>query len=55
MINLTIPGGGMATWGPKADQRVMEVVPEHIHQRSPMFVGSTSMVRGLQDFIAKAQ
>jgi fructose-1,6-bisphosphatase I len=43
--------GGMATWGPKADKRVMEVVPQHIHQRSPMFVGSTDVVESLQKFL----
>ena len=28
-----------------------EVVPEQIHQRSPMFVGSSKMVRELQEFL----
>ena len=36
--------GGMAMWGECAEKRVMEVVPEQIHQRSPMFVGSSKMV-----------
>jgi hypothetical protein len=45
--------GGMATRGGLALQRVVEVTPEHIHQRSPMFVGSKSMVVGLQRFLAK--
>jgi fructose-1,6-bisphosphatase I len=31
----------------------VEVVPENIHQRSPMFVGSKSMVEGLQKFLAE--
>jgi fructose-1,6-bisphosphatase len=31
----------------------VEVVPQHIHQRSPMFVGSKSMVEGLAEFLAK--
>ena len=44
---------GAATRGPKALDRVVEVVPEHIHQRSPMFVGSKSMVEGLQRFLEK--
>jgi fructose-1,6-bisphosphatase I len=45
--------GGMATRGGLALQRVVEVTPEHIHHRSPMFVGSKSMVVGLQRFLAK--
>ena len=45
--------GGAATWGPLANERVVEVVPQHIHQRSPMFVGSKSMVEGLAEFLAK--
>ena len=44
---------GAATWGPLANERVVEVVPQHIHQRSPMFVGSKSMVEGLAEFLAK--
>jgi fructose-1,6-bisphosphatase I len=44
--------GGMAMWGETAEKRVMEVVPQNIHQRSPMFVGSTSMVKDLQEFLA---
>lgn len=45
--------GGMATWGPMADKRVMEVVPQHIHQRSPMFVGSSDVITSLQKFLVK--
>ena len=45
--------GGAATRGPKAKDRVVEVVPENIHQRSPMFVGSKSMVEGLQKFLSE--
>ena len=37
--------------GAKADERVLEVTPEHIHQKSPMFVGSASAVRDLQEFL----
>lgn len=43
--------GGMATYGPMADKRVMEVVPQKIHQKHPMFVGSKSMVLDLQRFL----
>ena len=42
---------GMATRGKLANERVMEVKPMSIHQKSPMFVGSTSAVKGLQKFL----
>jgi fructose-1,6-bisphosphatase I len=42
---------GMATRGKLANERVMEVKPMSIHQKSPMFVGSTSAVQGLQKFL----
>ena len=42
---------GMATRGKFANERVMEVKPTSIHQKSPMFVGSTSAVLGLQKFL----
>ena len=42
---------GMATRGEMANERVMEVIPMSIHQKSPMFVGSTSAVQGLQKFL----
>ena len=44
--------GGAATRGVGATDRVTEVVPQTIHQRSPMFVGSKTMVGGLQKFLA---
>ena len=37
--------------GEMANERVMEVIPMSIHQKSPMFVGSTSAVQGLQKFL----
>lgn len=43
--------GGISMRGAKADERVLEVTPEHIHQKSPMFVGSASAVRSLQEFL----
>lgn len=47
--------GGLATFGPLADQRVLDVVPQKVHQKSPLFVGSASEVRKLQQFLkAKA-
>lgn len=36
--------GGMATDGTK---RILEVVPEHLHQRSPLFLGSKTMMEDL--------
>lgn len=36
--------GGMATDGTK---RILEVVPEHLHQRSPLFLGSKLMMEDL--------
>jgi len=44
--------GGMATWGEKAQDRVLDVVPESVHQRSPLFVGSSGEVQRLQEFLA---
>ena len=47
--------GGLAVWGPLADERVMEVVPKTIHQRSPLFVGSPTEIRKLQAFLKARQ
>ena len=47
--------GGAATRGVGAMDRVTEVVPQTIHQRSPMFVGSKTMVGGLQKFLAERE
>jgi len=47
--------GGLACVGPLADQRVLEVVPEKVHQKSPLFVGSASEVRKLQAFLKAKQ
>ena len=45
--------GGLATYGPMATDRVLTVVPQTIHQKSPMFVGSKQAVIGLQTFLEK--
>ena len=45
--------GGMSMRGAKADERVLNVVPEHIHQKSPMFIGSSAAVKDLQAFLKK--
>lgn len=43
--------GGMSMRGKMADERVLEVVPNGIHQKSPMFIGSASAVKDLQEFL----
>ncbi|KAI8475342.1 MAG: fructose-1,6-bisphosphatase class 1/Sedoheputulose-1,7-bisphosphatase [Monoraphidium minutum] len=45
--------GGLACVGPKADQRVLDIVPKKVHEKSPLFVGSASEVKRLQAFLAK--
>ncbi len=52
MAMLAEQAGGLATWGPLATDRVLDVVPQSVHQRSPLFVGSASEVRRLQAFLA---
>lgn len=55
MSYLAEQAGGIACVGPLADQRVLEVVPRTVHQKSPLFVGSTSEMNKLQGFLkAKA-
>jgi len=44
--------GGMATFGDKAEKRVLDVVPKKVHQKHPMFVGSKGEVERLQKFLA---
>lgn len=53
MSFLAEQAGGIACVGPMADQRVLEVVPAKVHQKSPLFVGSTSEMHKLQDFLKK--
>lgn len=43
--------GGIATVGPTAEERVLDVVPASVHEKSPLFVGSASQVRRLQAFL----
>ncbi len=40
--------GGIATDG---KQRILDIVPEYIHQRSPFYTGSPDMVRKLLEFL----
>lgn len=44
--------GGLATFGPLATSRVLDVIPQTVHQKSPLFVGSASEVRKLQAHLA---
>ena len=41
--------GGRAVSGP--DQRIMELKPTELHQRTPFFVGSTNMVKKVEAFL----
>ena len=41
----------MSCVGLKADERTLEVVPKKVHQKSPMFVGSTTEMHKLQAFL----
>ncbi len=40
--------GGKASDG---SQRVMEIIPKHLHQRIPYYVGSTKMVNKVEEFL----
>jgi fructose-1,6-bisphosphatase I len=42
--------GGRATTGYK---RIMEIQPESLHQRTPIFIGSENMVKKAEEFMAK--
>lgn len=42
--------GGRATTG---YQRIMEIQPEKLHQRTPIFIGSENMVKKAEEFMAK--
>jgi fructose-1,6-bisphosphatase I len=44
--------GGKATDGEK---RILDIEPTHIHQKSPLFIGSLQMVEMLEDFLGKGQ
>ncbi|MFC3023229.1 class 1 fructose-bisphosphatase [Vibrio zhugei] len=41
--------GGIATDG---NTRILDIVPDELHQRAPLFLGSTNMVKTVQDFLA---
>ena len=42
--------GGKATNG---TQRILEIVPVHLHERSPLFIGSIGMMTELESYLAK--
>lgn len=42
--------GGRATTG---YQRILEIQPEKLHQRTPIFIGSENMVKKAEEFMAK--
>jgi fructose-1,6-bisphosphatase I len=41
--------GGAASTG---TGRIMEVIPEKLHQRIPLYIGSLDMVRNAESFLA---
>ena len=52
MAFITEVAGGNATDG---KQRILDIQPEHIHQRSPLFIGSKEMMEDLQRFLPSAK
>jgi len=44
--------GGLATDGTR---RILDIVPEHLHQRVPLFVGSKFDVEKVQEIYAAAK
>ncbi|WP_257669125.1 class 1 fructose-bisphosphatase [Parapedobacter tibetensis] len=44
--------GGKASNG---SSRILETPPEHLHQRTPIFIGSTQMVEKVEEFIRLAE
>jgi fructose-1,6-bisphosphatase I len=48
MAFITEVAGGVATTG---KQRILDVQPTELHQRSPLFIGSKSMMEDLEGFL----
>ena len=44
--------GGLATDGKNP---ILDIVPETVHQRTPLFIGSASMVRRVMDMMAQEE
>jgi len=42
--------GGCATTGTK---RILDITPDDLHQRVPLFIGNTHLVRKLEGFLAE--
>ena len=51
MSFLAEQAGGLATTG---FERVLDIQPEHIHQRAPLIVGSAENVKNYQDFLSRS-
>jgi len=54
MALLAEQAGGMAVWGERAERSVLDVVPQTVHERCPLFCGSASEVQALQAALAAA-
>lgn len=50
MAMLVEQAGGMATDGHK---RILEIEPDHLHQRTPLFIGSRNDVKAVQEIYAR--
>lgn len=52
MAFLVEKAGGMATDGA---QRILDIQPTALHQRSPLFIGATDLVRKAMEFVYEEQ
>ena len=52
MAFLAEQAGGLATDGRMS---VLDIVPETVHQRTPLFIGSANMVRRVMDMMAQEE
>jgi fructose-1,6-bisphosphatase I len=52
MAFITEQAGGSATDG---KNRILEIQPTELHQRTPFYCGSSNMVEKLKDFIEKSE
>jgi len=48
---ITEIAGGKATNG---KQRILDIVPTQLHQRSPLFIGSINMMNELEEYLKQA-
>ena len=49
-VSLAEQAGGVATDG---FRRIVEIKPDELHQRTPLFIGSKKMVAKAMDFMAE--